>query len=103
MFARVLRRKKDRVHLVQDKIRVVEAVYLHKEKYSCRHSSVGDTLVYAPERAMQSDRSHLRELEIRVAHPRHWSAGEHRMNIENLRQLRFRLQDQLERLRQRTK
>ena len=49
---------------------------------------------------MQSERSRLRELEIRVAHPQHWSASENRMNIENLRQLRFRLNDQLERLRQ---
>lgn len=48
---------------------------------------------------MQSDRSHLRELEIRVTHPQHWSAEEHRMNIENLRQLQFRLNDQLEKLR----
>ena len=55
------------------------------------------------ERVMQSDRSRLRELEIRVAHPQHWSAGEHRMNIENLRQLQFRLNDQLEKLRQRAK
>ena len=50
---------------------------------------------------MQSDRSRLRELEIRVAHLQHWSAGEHRMNIENLRQLQFRLNDQLDKLRQR--
>ena len=49
---------------------------------------------------MQSDRSRLRELEIRVAHPQHWSAGENRMNIENLPQLQFRLNDQLEKLRQ---
>ena len=55
------------------------------------------------ERVMQSDRSRLRELEIRVASPQHWSAGEHRMNIENLRQLQFRLNDELERLRQRAK
>ena len=52
---------------------------------------------------MQSDRSRLRELEIRVAHPQHWSACEHRMNIENLRQLQLRLNDQLERLRQRAR
>ena len=52
------------------------------------------------ERIMQSDRSRLSELEVRVAHPQHWSAGEHRMNIENLRQLRYRLDDQLKRLRQ---
>ena len=52
---------------------------------------------------MQSERSRLRELEIRVAHPQHWSAGEHRTNIENLRQLQFRLNDQLEKLRQRAK
>jgi hypothetical protein len=52
---------------------------------------------------MQSDRSRLREFEIRVAHPQHWSAGEHRMNIENLRQLRFRLNDQLEKLRRQAK
>ena len=51
-------------------------------------------------RAMQSDRSRLRELEIRVAHPQHWSAGEYRANLENLRQLKFRLNDQLNRLRQ---
>ena len=55
------------------------------------------------ERQMQSDRSRLRELEIRVAHPHHWRAGENRINIENLRQLQFRLQDQLEKLRQRAK
>ena len=52
---------------------------------------------------MQSDRSRLRELEIRIAHPQHWSASENRMNIENLRQLQFRLNDQLERLRQRAR
>ena len=52
---------------------------------------------------MQSDRSRLRELEIRVAHPQHWSASENRMNIENLRQLQYRLQEQLEKLRQRAK
>ena len=52
-------------------------------------------------RAMQSDRSRLRELEIRVAHPQHWSAGEYRANLENLRQLKFRLNDQLNKLRQR--
>jgi len=51
-------------------------------------------------RAMQSDRSRLRELEIRVAHPQHWSAGEYRANLENLRQLKFRLNDQLNKLRQ---
>ena len=50
---------------------------------------------------MQSDRSRLRELEIRVAHPQHWSAGEYRANLENLRQLKFRLNDQLTKLRQR--
>ena len=52
---------------------------------------------------MQSDRTRLRELEIRVAHPEHWSAGENRMNIENLRQLRYRLDDQLAKFRQRAK
>ncbi|WP_148228778.1 hypothetical protein [Parasynechococcus marenigrum] len=52
-------------------------------------------------RAMQSDRSRLRELEIRVAHPQHWSAGEYRANLENLRQLKFRLNNQLNKLRQR--
>ncbi len=50
---------------------------------------------------MQTDRSRLRELEIRVANPQHWSAGENQINVENLRQLRFRLDDQLKRLRQR--
>ncbi|QNJ13963.1 hypothetical protein SynA18461_01319 [Synechococcus sp. A18-46.1] len=49
---------------------------------------------------MQSDRSRLRELKIRVAHPQHWSAGEYRANLENLRQLKFRLNDQLNKLRQ---
>ena len=53
------------------------------------------------ERQMQSDRSRLRELEIRVAHPQHWSDGEYRANLENLRQLKFRLNDQLNKLRQR--
>ena len=48
---------------------------------------------------MQTDRSRLRELEIRVANPQHWSSGENQINIENLRQLRFRLDDQLKRLR----
>ena len=52
------------------------------------------------ERIMQSDRSRLSELEVRVAHPQHWSSGEHRMNIENLRQLHYRLDDQLKSLRQ---
>ncbi len=49
---------------------------------------------------MQSDRSRLSELEIRVANPQHWSAGEHEINVENLRQLRFRIDDQLKKLRQ---
>ena len=48
---------------------------------------------------MQSDRSRLRELEIRVANPQHWSAGENEINIENLRQLRFQIDDQLKKLR----
>ena len=30
----------------------------------------------------------------------HWSAGEYRANLENLRQLNFRLNDQLNKLRQ---
>ena len=47
---------------------------------------------------MQSDRSRLRELEIRVANPQHWSAGEHQINIENLRQLRFQIEDQRKKL-----
>ena len=51
--------------------------------------------------ALPNDRSHLHELEVRVANPQHWSASEHRNNIENLRQLRFRLDDQLRKLRQR--
>ena len=48
---------------------------------------------------MQTDRSRLRELEIRVANPQHWNSGENQINVENLRQLRFRLDDQLKRLR----
>ena len=48
---------------------------------------------------MESDRSRLRELEIRVANPQHWSAGEHQINVENLRQLRFQIEDQLKKLR----
>ena len=51
---------------------------------------------------MQSDRSRLRELEIRVANPQHWSAGEHQIHVENLRQLRFQIEDQLKKLRQQT-
>ena len=51
---------------------------------------------------MQSDRSRLRELEIRVANPQHWSSGEHQINVENLRQLRFQIEDQLKKLRQTT-
>ena len=51
--------------------------------------------------ALPNDLSHLHELEVRVANPQHWSASEHRNNIENLRQLRFRLEDQLRKLRQR--
>ena len=51
---------------------------------------------------MQSDRSRLRELEIRVANPQHWSSGEHQLNVENLRQLRFQIEDQLKKLRQQT-
>ena len=39
--------------------------------------------------------------EVRVANPQHWRAGEHQVNVENLRQLRFRLDDQLRKLRQR--
>ena len=31
----------------------------------------------------------ISELEARVAYPKHWSNGEHQINIENLRQLRF--------------
>ncbi|WP_226407504.1 hypothetical protein [Synechococcus sp. MU1625] len=49
---------------------------------------------------MQTDRSRLRELEIRVANPQHWSAGENEINVENLRQLRFQIDDQLKKLRQ---
>ena len=49
---------------------------------------------------MQSDRSRLRELEIRVATHQHWSSGEHQINVENLRQLRFQIEDQLKKLRQ---
>ena len=49
---------------------------------------------------MQTDRSRLRELEIRVANPQHWSAGENEINVENLRQLRFQIEDQLKKLRQ---
>jgi hypothetical protein len=48
---------------------------------------------------MQTDHSRLRELEIRVANPQHWSAGENEINIENLRQLRFQIDDQLKKLR----
>ena len=51
---------------------------------------------------MQSDRSRLRELEIRVANPQHWSADEHQLNVENLRQLRFQIEDQLKKLRKQT-
>ena len=50
---------------------------------------------------METDRSRLRELEVRVANPQHWRTGEHQVNVENLRQLRFRLDDQLRKLRQR--
>ena len=60
----------------------------------------GNRLNPPVELPMQTDRSRLRELEIRVANPQHWSAGEHQINVENLRQLRFRLDDQLKRLRQ---
>tara|TARA_Y100001968_G_C19031850_1_gene560206 strand:+ start:271 stop:444 length:174 start_codon:yes stop_codon:yes gene_type:complete len=31
----------------------------------------------------------IAELETRVAHPKHWSSGEHQINVEHLRQLRF--------------
>ena len=48
---------------------------------------------------MQTDHSRLRELEIRVANPQHWSAGENEINVENLRQLRFQIEDQLKKLR----
>ena len=48
---------------------------------------------------MQSDLSRLRELEIRVANPKHWSSGENQINVENLRQLRFQIEDQLKKLR----
>ena len=51
---------------------------------------------------MQSDRSRLRELEIRVANPQHWGAGEHQINVENLRQLRFQIEDQRKKLGQQT-
>ena len=63
-------------------------------------SSFGNRLDPAVEFAMQSDRSRLRELEIRVANPQHWSSGEHQINVENLRQLRFQIEDQLKKLRQ---
>ncbi len=49
---------------------------------------------------MESDRSRLRELEIRVANPQHWRAREHQINVEHLRQLRFQIEDQLKKLRQ---
>ena len=51
---------------------------------------------------MQSDRSRLRELEIRVANPQHWSSCEHQLNVENLRQLRFQIEDQRKKLGQQT-
>ena len=51
---------------------------------------------------MQFDRSRLRELEIRVANPQHWSAGEQQLNVENLRQLRFQIEDQRKKQRQQT-
>ena len=51
---------------------------------------------------MQSDRSRLRELEIRVAIPQRSSSGVHQINVENLRQLRFQIEDQLKKLRQQT-
>ena len=51
---------------------------------------------------MQSDHSRLRELEIRVANPQHWSSGEHQLNVENLRQLRFQIEDQRKKLGQQT-
>ena len=50
--------------------------------------------------AMQSDRSRLRELEIRVANPQHWSSGEPQINGEILRHLPFQIEDQLKKLRQ---
>ena len=52
--------------------------------------------------ALQNDRSPQRQLEIRVANPQHWSSGEHQINVENLRQLRFQIEDQLKKLRQQT-
>ena len=52
--------------------------------------------------AMQSDRSRLRELEIRVANPEHCRSGEHQINVENLKQLRCQIEDQLKKLRQQT-
>ena len=51
---------------------------------------------------MQSDRSRLRELEIRVTNPQHWSSSEHQLNVENLRQLRFQIEDQRKKLVQQT-
>ena len=65
-------------------------------------SSCGHRLNPAVEFAVQSDRSRLRELEIRVANPQHWSSSEHQINVENLRQLRFQIEDQLKKLRQQT-
>jgi len=52
--------------------------------------------------AMQSDRTRLRELVDRGANTKHWSSGEHQINVENLRQLRFQIEDQLKKLRQQT-
>jgi len=52
--------------------------------------------------AVQSDRSRLRELGIRVAYSQHWSAGEDGINVEKLRQLRFQIEDQPRTLRQQT-
>ena len=83
------------------KIRIAQAAYLHRENTHATTYQSATSWYSLLERAMQSDRSRLRELEIRVAHPQHWSAGEYRANLENLRQLKFRLNDQLNKLRQR--
>ena len=49
---------------------------------------------------MQSDRSRLRELEIRVANPQHWSSGEHQINVENLRCFRSRINSRRQQMHQ---
>ncbi|MCP4787645.1 MAG: hypothetical protein GY878_29320, partial [Fuerstiella sp.] len=76
--------------------------FLKQQQKSTRDSNINPGRARDRQDGIQFERPRLRELEVRVANPQHWSAGEHQINVENLRQLRFQIEDQLKKLRQQT-